>query len=179
MAGVIVQVDASEAYVEEALLMRESGNIVYIRAIGHITANTCAELKTRVFGRLEAKPPVDAVYVDLEHCDYMDSTFMGLLVGFNKRFLRFAEKPITILKANDTCLKLLKTIGVSRLVSLSDENIKFPEPLENLNAVRKAEASMLLRAHEDLMELSEENARRFAALRSVLKQSVDEEQKDQ
>jgi anti-anti-sigma factor len=178
MASGIVQVDASEAYVEEALLMRESGNIIYIRAVGHITANTCAELKSRVFGRLEAKPPVDAVYVDLERCDYMDSTFMGLLVGFNKRFLRFAEKPITILKANETCLKLLRTIGVARLVSLSDENIKFPEPLENLNATRKAEASMLLRAHEDLMELSKENEQRFSTLRSVLRKSVDDEQKN-
>ena len=178
MAGGFDQVDAREAYVEEALFMRESGNVIYIRAIGHITANTCAELKSRVFGRLEAKPPVDAVYVDLERCDYMDSTFMGLLVGFNKRFLRFAEKPITILKANETCLKLLRTIGVARLVSLSDETIKFPEPLENLNAARKAEASLLLRAHEDLMELSEENERRFSALRSVLRQSVDKEPED-
>ena len=80
---------------------------------------------------------------------------------------------------SETCLKLLRTIGVARLVSLSDETIKFPEPLENLSASRKAEASMLLRAHEDLMELSEENERRFSALRSVLRQSVEDEPEGQ
>ena len=94
MAGGSFQGNTGEFYVEEALFLRESGNVIYIRATGHITANSCSELKSRVFGRLEAKPPVDAVYVDLEHCEYMDSTFMGLLVGFNKRFLRFAEKPM-------------------------------------------------------------------------------------
>jgi anti-anti-sigma factor len=157
---------------EEALFMRESDNVIYIRAQGHITANSCPGLKNRVFNRLEAKPPVDNIFIDLEQCEYMDSTFMGLLVGFNKRFLRFSEKPITILKANATCLKLLKTIGITRLVVLSDESLKFPEPLENLGAHCKAEARMLLQAHEDLMELSDENEKRFSALHKVLRETA-------
>lgn len=151
---------------DEALLLKESGDAIYIRALGHITANSCAGLKARVFERLERPPAPDNVFVDLSHCEYMDSTFMGLLVGFNKRLLRAAEKPITVLRANETCLKLLKTIGIARMVVMSDEPPPFPEGMETVGG--KADAELLLGAHDDLIELSEDNERRFSALRSVL-----------
>jgi anti-anti-sigma factor len=159
--------------VDEALLYRELDSIIYIKAQGHITANICADLKTRVFDRLEAKPPINEIFIDLGSCEYMDSTFMGLLVGFNKRFLRFSEKPVTILRANETCKKLLRTIGVLRLVSVVDEGKPFPEPMENINSGRKAGASLILKAHEELIDISEENEARFGALRNVLKSSIE------
>jgi len=161
--------------VEESLFVKETNNRIYIRALGHITANSCPELKTRVFDRLEAKPAVVDVLIDLTGCEYMDSTFMGLIVGFNKRFLKFSEKPIRLFGVNETCHKLLKTIGVIRLLSIESEIPHFPEPLERLGAGKKAGAGFVLKAHEDLMELSKENEQRFSALRTVLKNAVDEE----
>ncbi len=163
---------------EEALFYKEADYIIYIRAQGHITANTCSDLKSRVFERLDMKPPINNIFVDLKDCEYMDSTFMGLLVGFNKRFLRFSERAITILHANEACQKLLKTIGVIKLVVLSEDNLPFPAIMENINTSRKAEAQLILNAHEDLIELSEENEKRFSALRTILKKTVDEEKKD-
>ncbi len=160
---------------EEALFVKETNNRIYIRAQGHVTANSCPELKARVFDRLEAKPAVEDLFIDLSDCEYMDSTFMGLVVGFNKRFLRFSDHPIRLCGINETCLKLLKTIGVARLVAFDDEAPRFPEPLEQLGAGRKAGARFVLKAHEELMELSEENERKFSALRNVLKDAVDAE----
>jgi len=157
-----------EASVEEALFIKEVGNRIYIRAQGHITANSCPELKQRVFDRLDAKPAVEDVFVDLSDCDYMDSTFMGLIVGFNKRFRRFSDRPIRLYGLSETCGKLLKTIGVLRLVSVETEAPRVPEQLERLGGAKKAGAALVLKAHEELMELSEENERRFAALKTVL-----------
>lgn len=166
-----------EDSVEEALYLAEENNKLYIRATGHVTAQLCAELKARVFDRLDLKPPVDAVYVDLSQCEYMDSTFMGLLVGFNKRFLRLSERPISVLRANDVCKKLLSTIGVARLVDMSDDAIAFPAEQERIGALRQADAALLLDAHDNLIELSDENERKFSALRSVLSDQIDK-QKD-
>jgi anti-anti-sigma factor len=164
--------------VEEALLLSEQNNVIYIRAVGHITANSCADLKARVFERIEAEPIIGNLYVDLSSCNYMDSTFMGLLVGFNKRFLRVAERPITILGATDTCAKLLKTIGIARMVVMSDEMVAYPERMEAVGGA-KADASFLLAAHEDLIELSEENEKRFSALRTVLAKELEKRPEDQ
>jgi anti-anti-sigma factor len=164
--------------VEEALFLKETNNRIFIKAQGHVTANSCPELKSRVFDRLEAKPAVDEVDIDLSDCEYMDSTFMGLIVGFNKRFLRFSSHPIRLYGINDTCFKLLKTIGVARLVEFIDDTIRFPEPLERLGSGRKAGAGMILKAHEELMELSEENERKFSALRSILSDAAKDETGD-
>lgn len=157
---------------EEALFYRESGNVLYIRAQGHIAVKLCAELKARVFERLEAQPPVQRLYVDLSPCEYMDSTFMGLLVGFNKRLLRYSEKPITVLGANETCVKLLRTIGILRLVEMSEEKVPFPEPMEAIGASDAAAASLLLGAHRDLSELSAENEKKFSGLLSILEKKA-------
>lgn len=157
---------------EEAVFLKEYNNRIYIRAQGHVTANSCPELKSRVFDRLEAKPAVEDLFLDMSACEYMDSTFMGLIVGFNKRFMRFSDHPIHLSGLSETCLKLLKTIGVARLVDIAPELPRFPEPLERLGSGRKAGASLVLKAHEELIELSEENERKFSALRSALKDAI-------
>jgi anti-anti-sigma factor len=159
--------------VEEAILFGESDNVVYIKAIGHVTASLCADLKARVFLRMDSKPDIRDIVFDLSDCNYMDSTFMGLLVGFNKRSLRSSERPITLLKVGESCMKLLKTIGILRIVHLSEEDYAVPASLEKLVSTRKATANFLLNAHENLIEISEENEKRFAALRSVLKSQID------
>ena len=100
---------------------------------------------------------------------------MGLIVGFNKRFLRFSSHPVRLYGTNETCFKLLKTKGVARLVEFVDNPVRFPEPLERLGSGRKAGAGMVLKAHEELMELSEENERKFSALRTILGDAAKEE----
>lgn len=162
---------------EEALFIKETNNRVFVKAQGHVTANSCPELKTRVFDRLDAKPAVEELDIDLRDCEYMDSTFMGLIVGFNKRFVRFAGRPIRLYGVNETCLKLLKTIGVAKLVEIRDDEVKVPEPLERLGSGRKAGAGLVLKAHEDLMELSQENERKFSALRTVLGEAAKDEER--
>lgn len=165
--------NARGADVEEALLFAERDKKVYIRAFGHITAAMCGTLKAKVFELFDESPAPENLYVDLSSCEYMDSTFMGLLVGFNKRLLRAAERPITVLGANDTCTKLLKTIGIARMIVMSDEAVPFPERLSPIGGETAADAGLLLTAHDDLIELSPENERRFSALRTILAQEAD------
>ncbi len=157
---------------EEAIFIKEEAEALYIRAQGHVTATLCPELKARAFTRLETAPAPKAVYVDLGPCEYMDSTFLGLLVGLNKRFKQSVGKPIVLLHANETCLGLLKTIGVLKLVELSNEEVAFPRMLERLSAGPRATAEFLLDAHEELADISEENKRRFSTLTDALKDAL-------
>lgn len=168
---------------EEAVYYRTEDRIVYIRATGHVTALVCPPLKTAVFERLDAAPAVEKVYLDLSGCEYMDSTFLGLIVGTQKRFARIvggkpgACKAIVLLGVNEACKGLLRTIGVLGMVELSDEKVPFPAELARLSGDGRASARFLLDAHEDLSELSPENRKRFATLNSVLKSAVDSEEK--
>ena len=158
---------------QEALFLKEVANTIFIRAQGHVTAALCSDLKSKIFERLEAKPPIENVFVDLSECDYMDSTFLGLLVGINKRFLRFSERPLSIIRPSQACRDLLKTIGILRFVRIVDENVKFPDAMESVVTAEKATAEFLLDVHENLMDLNDDNKRRFSTLYSVLKNQIE------
>ena len=158
-----------EFYVAEALLFKEDRNTLYLRAQGHITASLCADLRTLVFSRLETTPRIESMYVDLSACDYMDSTFMGLLVGFNKRLVKAAGKKLAIVKPSVTALELLEGLGITTLVDVVDDTVDFPPEMKNILKTQDTGPDLLLRTHENLMELSEENRKKFSILHSLLK----------
>ena len=165
---------------EEAVYCKSEGATLFLRATGHVTALVCPPLKQAVFERLDSAPPVEAVYLDLGDCEYMDSTFLGLIVGTQKRFSRIKtgqrRKFIVLLRANEACKGLLRTIGVLGMVELSDEAVPFPADLPKLAGGSKASARFILDAHEELSALSADNKQRFSTLTAVLKQAVDAEE---
>jgi len=169
--------------VEEAVYFKAEGATLFVRATGHVTALVCPILKQAVFDRLDAPPPVEEVYFDLSGCEYMDSTFLGLIVGTQKRFARVApdkkeRKTIVLFGVNEACMGLLRTIGVLAMgmVEISKERPRFPADLARLSGGAKTSARFLLDAHEELSSLSSDNRQRFSTLTSVLKKAVDDEE---
>ena len=164
---------------EEAVYYKSENDTIYVRATGHVTALACPLLKAAVFDRLDAAPPVERVFLDLSLCEYMDSTFLGLIVGTQKRFARiFGDKApgggsIVLVGVNDACKGLLRTIGVLGMVKLSNEEVPFPSDLERIAGGTHATARFILDAHEDLSALSAENRKRFAAITKLLKSAID------
>ena len=156
----------------ETLRYKEMNNVLYIQAEGHITASLCSDLRSMVFTRFDGQPAVVAVNVDLSTCSYMDSTFMGLLVGFNKRLAKIGAGRLRIIKPTTQARELIEGLGLLPLVEIVDERVIFPENMINIIKTTATGADLLLKAHENLMELSDENKKRFATLHSVLKNQV-------
>ena len=161
---------------DEAFFFKDTDEGMFVRAQGHVTASRCPELKGRIFSRLDKAPAPTAVYFDLSDCEYMDSTFLGLIVGVNKRYKGLSQKRVTVLHANPTCMGLLRTIGVTRLVDISDEDVALPHDMEEIGPSPRATAEFILDAHENLSELSEENRNRFAGLTRILCESTDKKE---
>ncbi len=168
---------------EEAVFYKSEDATIYARATGHVTALVCPPLKAALFERLDADPPVKAVYLDLSDCEYMDSTFLGLIVGAQKRFSRLAGKSrgtsstIVLIGVNEPCKSLLRTIGVLGMVELTDSKATFPEDLARLSGEARTSARFLLDAHAELSSLSDDNRKRFDTLTNILKKAADAEEK--
>ncbi len=162
---------------DEMIFYKKEADTVYIRATGHITANSCSQLKDRVFEDFDSDAAPQNIFIDLSQCEYMDSTFMGLIAGFNKRLLRQGKGPLTLYKVNETCQKLLKTMGIANLVTISEDLPQFPAMMETMNASEDASPEFILDSHNNLIELSEENEKRFATLRSILQNTINEQDK--
>ncbi len=159
----------------EAIFYKETEDALFIKTRGHITAALCTDLKSKAFARIEDSRPLKGLYIDLSECSYMDSTFMGLIVGFKKMLSRHPQTQIRLHRPDAVCLGLLKGIGLTRLVEISDAELELPPYMENLAGQETATAEFLLSAHENLMELSEENKDKFAILSKILKDQIDRE----
>ena len=160
---------------EEAAFYKETEDEIWIRAEGHITAAFCPELKSRAFARIDGDRPPTAIRMDLSSCEYMDSTFLGLIVGMNKRLVHKNGHKVRLHQPGQACLSLLKTIGVLALLDITRDPARFEGSFERIGPGPRATAEFLLDAHEHLSNLSEENRERFSTLTTVLKKSIDQE----
>lgn len=163
---------------EETLYFDEDKNKIYIKAAGHVTAALCPDLKKAVLARLDQDPVIEEVILDLSSCDYMDSTFMGLIVGMNKKLKARTGRRIEINKPTDQCYSLLKGLGIVKLLNLVHRDILFPEGMQKITKKLTATADFILCAHENLVELSDCNKKKFAALNAILKSQIEKNQSE-
>ena len=161
--------------VAEALFYQENDDGLFIRALGHITAAVSTDLWEVILERLSQTPVPQLLAVDLSACEYMDSTFMGLLVGFHKRYRQLTGRSLTILRPTQECTKLLTSLGILRILTLvSGPQPPSPSTWTGLRASQAPSTEVLLNAHRNLSELSPENKKKFSALQNVLEQQLNE-----
>jgi len=161
-------------FVAEALYYQENETGLFLRAEGHITAAVSTDLRELILGRLTQAPTPPLLAADLSDCDYMDSTFMGLLVGFHKRYKTLTGRTLTILRPTPECVKLLTGLGILKLMVVVTGPVPAsPEQWVNLKARQSPSPEVLLHAHRNLSELSPENERRFSSLQDVLERQIE------
>jgi anti-anti-sigma factor len=109
--------------------------------------------------------------IDLSSCTGMDSTFMGLLVGFSQTVAQKKGK-LVVVNPSETNLRLLNMLGVSEVlpvVAQTDpadlEFVRIPAnplitPLQRLEVIKQA--------HHSLIALNESNQAKFQAFLTAL-----------
>ena len=157
---------------QNSLYYAEKDNKIYIKAKGHITAKICFGLRQRVFERLEAIPKIKGIYADLSLCVYMDSTFMGLLIGFNKKFCHLDNNKLCIIHPSPESLSHLSDLGLDEILAYSDDDIPFPTDMEMISQKEKISAEFILKAHENLIEVSDDNRKRFKIVKELLTKQI-------
>jgi len=124
---------------------------------------------------------ITELLIDITDCAYMDSTILGIVARWAISFaqhhntlpflLGLPENPL-----ENTFMRMhLNTLfHVSQDTQLTNSNALSQIVLSN-HVTQKEYAEYLLSAHETLAELSEENAKEFAAVIQCLKAELDAE----
>ena len=160
--------------VAEAIYYQENDSGLFLRAEGHVTAAVSTDLRELFLNRLTKAPAPPILAVDLSECNYMDSTFMGLLVGFHKRFKTLTGRSLTILRPTTECIKLLNGLGILKLMTLvTGPTPPSPDTWNGLHAHQSLSPEVVLHAHKNLSELSPENKKLFSTLQNVLEQQIE------
>jgi len=117
--------------------------------------------------------------IDFENCTGMDSTFLGILAGTALE-LRKSRKPgICILcNLNERNHELICNLGLQNLLTIAEDLPESaesePQSFKGLNNVEVSDARSVLRAHENLVEASDENAEKFQDVIAFLRNQVEE-----
>ncbi len=161
---------------EPEIYLGEKDSTLFIRASGHMTANLCSDLRKDTGDRMNRESPPERIVVDLSQCFYMDSTFMGLLVGLNKKLSSLNKENLVVYHPTEEAEKLLDGLGLRDYLTFDRESSRqFPQEMDTISGRTRATADFILKAHEHLMDISRENRDKFSTLRSVLKKQIDQD----
>jgi len=156
-----------------SLLVGHDGRGYFITAIGGIRAVLCYPLREGLLSRLEGPSDLPAVFVDLSACQYMDSTFIGLLVAIDKRLQKSSGGRLHVLRPSDACRDTLDQIGLQTILLIEDTAPPFPDAMSELSTKKvKPGADFILSAHEALMETSDEARKKFGLLKEMLERKL-------
>lgn len=157
----------------DALLIGADARGVFMEARGHIRAAQCYPLRDSLLSRLETAAAPPAVFIDLSACTYMDSTFIGLLVAIDKKLKRVSGARLHLLRPSPACREILSQIGLQDYLLIEPEGARMPADMEELSSSpERPGADFILKAHEALMETSEEARKKFALLKEMLERKL-------
>ncbi len=121
------------------------------------------------------------VLIDLSECNFLDSTYFGVLVELFESCEEKKNAEIYIANANESVLEEMRQLGLDQIVKFADEmQIKEFEGIDTTeqyfedNYSRIQKAKQILKAHQRLESLNEKNKEEFKDVISSLKSFVKE-----
>ncbi len=116
--------------------------------------------------------------IDLKDCNYMDSTFTGLLVILEKYAKNKLNSRFEILNPSKFCQKILDTMGLIPLFKISENKADYEKQsvaLEPFQIEKTEEAILMYLAHKELSGISNENKKEFEDVQKFLTEHIEKE----
>jgi len=179
------------------ILVARSADRGFVRVVGRgsFQNSTCV----KAFYQQLLKEGVHGFVVDLGACTYLDSTFLGILLGLGLKLREAGNGLLHILNASPRNLELLRNLGLDRLINIEGSTVPAGDVLPggarggigslangsgagvNMNGVKeepcpiptKSEAApTILEAHEALMAFDPRNVPKFKDVVEFLREDL-------
>lgn len=161
------------------ILVARSANLGFVKVVGRGSFQNSGCLKT--FYQQLLKDHVNRFVIDLDQCTYLDSTFLGILLGLGLKLRAAGNGVLHVLNASPRNTELLKNLGLDRLINIDAKKVDLNgvgtgdaalQPLE-CPVQTKAEAGpTILEAHEALMEFDPRNVPKFKDVVEFLREDL-------
>jgi anti-anti-sigma regulatory factor len=145
-----------------------SGFLVQVEGRG--TVSESPALQEFAVQSLDGPSGPSTVVVDLSHCDYLDSTFLGCLVSLHRKYNRTSPHRFQVAASRDQRQKLL---APTQLIHVLDLTEVCPEPISDVLEVSRPSlpgADLGRHVMECHARLAELGGSRAAAFRSIADQ---------
>jgi anti-anti-sigma regulatory factor len=148
-----------------------------VRVVGRANFAAGPGFRLAVEALIAAQP--QRLVMDLEQCQLMDSTFLGVLSSGAEKFREtHPAGSVELSNANARVAGLIESLGVQGLFTQTHGELTLPAEvrarrldLQRTTKIQLKETSLV--AHEGLMHLNEANKTRFAELTRTLREDLD------
>ena len=158
---------------DTSYLVARLGKTVFVRSVGLANMKNAPMLDA--FLREEVVQGALHVCVDLSACSGMDSTFMGLLVGFSQELTQVQGR-LVVVNPTPQNFKLLDMLGVSEVLpviaQVQPADLEFVVIPVNPTISPGQRLEIVKRAHQHLVGLNEANAAKFSAFLAALEKDL-------
>jgi len=166
----------------------DDGRTAIVRVVGRGNFMNSVSLK-KFADHLAARGKPARFVLDLAQCETMDSTFMGILASVSIAQERGGRERVTVANPNEHVMKLLKTLGLMRLLDvrepgrdtvaeLMDRARETMAPVDASEVSHSEQISHTLSAHKALVPLNDGNEERFQSVIHYLEKSLEGERGD-
>lgn len=157
----------------EVLISSQDGEHL-VKVTGRATFD-CAPALRNLAKELE-NDTFSLIRVDLSRCEWMDSTFMGVLAMLGLR-ARTAKAVMEICGAGAQNTELLMGLGLGKLFlfreSGIEENGEWKDGADGSPVQMREGAETVLEAHKTLMGVDEQNVARFGKVVDLVQKDID------
>ena len=151
------------------LTVAEKGSLIYLCINGRGSFRNSPSLKDFVTKKFEKKSPTK-IFLDMNLCSGMDSTFMGVLAGLSI-LCKKNKHSFSLINISQKNEKLLKTLGVSKILNYSNNDDDFPKEIPKeiptINDDQKTTETSL-DAHKQLVKIDPKNKLEFKSVIDLL-----------
>ena len=156
-----------------AYLVARAGANVFIRSTG--LANMKSAPMLDAFLTSEIEQGATTICIDLSACSGMDSTFMGLLVGYAKQLDTSAGR-LVIVNPSPGNLRLLQMLGVTLVVPVIEKqdapDVNFITLTSDPQMSPLTRMELVQRAHQNLIKLTDANQGKFSTFLVALEKDL-------
>lgn len=164
------------------ILVARDGNLAFVKVVGRGSFQNSGCLQS--FYRKLLKDGANRFVIDLDVCTYLDSTFLGILLGLGLQLKNSGNGLLRILNASTRNLELLRNLGLDRLFLIEGRSVE--NGAGHLNGVKDTElreiecprptreeaAPTILEAHENLIEFDPRNVPKFKDVVEFLREDL-------
>ncbi len=153
-------------------------DILFIEAAGEMRAGDAFALNDFLIPYLEKTDRRLRIYIDMNRCSYMDSTFIGFILSLAGKCGPQGPESVTILNPSEKSKKALKGLFSMDHLAMEEDAPRPDIPLFRLESQRRGfgdrkNVELVFEAHRRLSEISEENRREFRELLEELQRILE------
>ena len=155
------------------LNIQSAGGVHCIQVTGRATFECVAPLRS-LAKELETAE-FKKIHADLSQCTGMDSTFMGILAMLGLRAKKLGAEMV-IAKAGELNKSLLFGLGLKKLFLYNEEEMPVLEGCVGTSCESESRldsAKTVLAAHKTLMDVDDENKKKFEKVVDLVQQDID------